>query len=135
MSGKPHVMIPVVLEKLKAAYTMWLSDVEACLYCELSTSTLSDYCQKHPEFRELKEILRNNTKMTAKVVLHESICNTKLENRKQTIEDSKWYLERKAKDEFSTKEIRQIEGELKIDASRIKEMSDSDLDKYINTTV
>lgn len=100
MAGKPHVMTPKMLDNLKKAFSMGFSDKEACLYCGLSYSTLTDYCTKNKDFREIKELLKNNPKIKAKTVVYESITNTEEQNRKQTIDDSKWFLERKCKDEF-----------------------------------
>lgn len=112
MAGKPHVMTSIMLEKLKVAFAMGFTDVEACLYCDLATSTLTDYCSKNPDFRELKEALKEKPKMKAKLVVLNSINNSEKENRKQTIDDAKWYLERKAKNEFGTRtEITGANGE------------------------
>lgn len=104
MAGKPHVMTPEMLEKLKVAFAMGFTDVEACLYCDLATSTLADYCSKNTDFRELKEALKHKPKMKAKLNLLESINSKDALNSKERLDSSKWYLERKAKDEFGTRQ-------------------------------
>jgi hypothetical protein len=103
--GRPTVMTEAVLNKLTFAFSRGLSDREACLYANISTTTLYDYCNDNPEFAEQKELLKDQPKMKAKLNVSEAIEN-------KDFDISKWYLERKAKDEFSTKQT--IDGELKV---------------------
>ncbi|WP_206601387.1 hypothetical protein [Indiicoccus explosivorum] len=74
-----------------------LSDREACLYAGIAPSTLYEYCKDKPEFSERKELLKEQVKMRAKL----NVANL-IERR--DIDLSLWYLERKAKDEFSKKQ-------------------------------
>ena len=46
---------------------MGLSDREACIYADIAVSTLYDYCKKHKEFSERKELLKDNIKMKSKL--------------------------------------------------------------------
>jgi len=94
---RPTVMTDDVVWKLLTAFSYWFSDVEACLYADIWKQALYDYCNKNPEFRDRKEALKNKPKMKAKMNVLEKINN-------KDIDTSKWYLERKAKDEFSTKQ-------------------------------
>ena len=103
--GRPTVMTEEVLQKLEYAFMRGLSDVEACLYADIATTTLYNYCEKNPEFRERKEELKQHTTAQAKLNVAEEIENG-------NVEQSKWWLERKAKDEFSTKQT--VDGELKV---------------------
>lgn len=103
--GRPTVMTKSVLRKLEFAYLKGLTDAEACLYANIGTSTLYDYCNAHPEFAERKELLKKNPVARAKINVAEKI-------EKGDIEASKWYLERRAKDEFSTKQ--EISGDVKV---------------------
>jgi hypothetical protein len=48
----------------------------------------------------LKEDLKNKPKMKAKLVVLNSINSKDVIYRNKTIEDAKWYLERKSKNEF-----------------------------------
>lgn len=95
--GRPTVMTEETLHKLEYAFISGLSDREACLYANIGTTTLYDYCNDNPDFAERKEMLKEQVKMRAKLNISEAI-----ENKDTGI--SKWYLERKAKDEFSTKQ-------------------------------
>jgi hypothetical protein len=54
---------------------------------------------------DLIPTLQSMPKLKAKMNVLESIEDKTKENNRQRLDDSKWYLERKAKDEFSTKEI------------------------------
>lgn len=103
--GRPTVMTEDVINKLIYAFARGLSDREACLYADIACQTLYDYCTKNPEFAEQKEMLKEQPKMQAKLNVSEAINN-------KDADISKWYLERKAKDEFSTKQT--IDGELKV---------------------
>lgn len=89
------------LTELKKAFSMWFNDEEACLFADVWVRALYDYCSANEDFRELKELLKQKPKMKAKLNVIE-IINTKWdEDKKERLETSKWYLERKAKDEFS----------------------------------
>ena len=95
--GRPTVMTDEVIGKLEMLFAKGLSDREACLIADIHPSTLYDYCNANPEFAERKELLKERVKTQAKLNLAEAI-----ENKDADI--SKWYLERKAKDEFSVKQ-------------------------------
>lgn len=85
------------LNKLTFAFARGLSDREACNFADISQQTLYNYCNANPAFLEQKELLKEKPKMKAKLNISEAIDEG-------DIELSKWYLERKAKDEFSTKQ-------------------------------
>ena len=103
--GRPTVMTAEMIEKLEMLFAKGLSDREACLIADINPSTLYNYCNENPEFSERKELLKEKIKIQAKLNIAESI-------EKKDIDDSKWYLERKAKDEFSTKQ--EISGDIKV---------------------
>ena len=95
--GRPTVMTEDVLQKLEYAFMRGLSDVEACVYADICPATLYNYCNDNPDFLERKAVLKEHTKAQAKLNVAEAI-------EKKDVDVSKWYLERKAKDEFSTKQ-------------------------------
>lgn len=101
--GRPTVMTDEVVSKLEQAWSMGCSDLEACLFADISKQTLYDYQAKFPEFIDRKERLKESLVLKARTVIANSL-NNKDENT------AKWYLERKKKDEFSTK----IENETEI---------------------
>lgn len=97
MSGRPTKMTKEVLEKLEVAFLDGHTDEEACLIAEINPSTLYTYCKNHKNFSSKKELLKQNTKMVARRNIVNKIHDG-------DVELSKWYLERKAKEEFSVKQ-------------------------------
>ena len=95
--GRPTVMTPEMIGKLEILFAKGLSDREACQIADINPSTLYDYCNSNPEFAERKELLKEMPRARAKLNVAEAI-------EEKDIDISKWYLERKAKDEFSAKQ-------------------------------
>ena len=115
--GRPTVMTETMIGKLELLFAKGLSDREACLIVDICPTTLYDYCNLHPEFAERKELLKEKTKTQAKLNVAEAIEN-------KDIEVSKWYLERKAKDEFSARQI--IDADVNTDVTINIELSDDE---------
>lgn len=92
--GRPTVMTPEVVAKLEEAFMYAFSDAEACLYANISKNALYDYCQRNPEFTNRKELLKKKPNIKAKLNILKGINSG-------DIDDSKWWLERKSKEEFS----------------------------------
>lgn len=95
-AGRPTDMTPDTVNKLEQAFSMGCSDLEACLFADISKQTLYNYQDKHPEFVDRKAMLKQKMIFKARSVIAEAL-NNKDENT------AKWLLERKLKDEFSTK--------------------------------
>jgi hypothetical protein len=93
--GRPTIMTPELLSKLKEGFLMGFSDEEACSYAQIGKSTLYNYQQANPEFVEEKEEWKNNPILKAKTTIFNDL---------EDVETSKWYLERKAKREFSLRQ-------------------------------
>jgi len=104
-AGRKTIMSDVVIQKLEQAFTYDMTDLEACLYADISKSTLYNYQNAHPEFVERKALLKNSLAMKAKANLAVSI-----NNGDKT--DTKWWLERRRKEEFSLKTEHGILGDL-----------------------
>lgn len=94
--GRPTVMTEDIIAKLEEGFLRGYSDREACLYSDIATSTLYEYCKANPEFAERKELLKESLKIRAKDNVAEELA-------KKNLSLSQWYLERRAKDEFSPK--------------------------------
>lgn len=93
--GRPTIMTPEVVNKLEEAFLLGCSDIEACFYAKISKQTLYNYQDAHPEFVDRKEELKNNpTFIARRTVVNDIATNSDLALK---------YLERKKKDEFSTK--------------------------------
>lgn len=96
-AGAPTKMTKEVVEKLEYAFMKGFNDEQASFYAEIDKGTLYNYCKLNPEFSTKKEMLKNHLVMRAKINVSEAIDGG-------SVLDSKWLLERKAKDEFSTKQ-------------------------------
>lgn len=97
--GRPTVLTPEVIQKLEEAYAIDSTDLEACLYAGIGKSTLYNYQEANPEFVDRKALLKKSLTLKSKINISKSI-------NKGDINDSKWYVERRAKDEFSLREER-----------------------------
>ena len=95
--GRPTVMTEAVLQKLEYGFMKGLTDEQCCGYADISPSTLYNYCNENPEFMERKEQLKNKPSVRAKLNIVDAI-------EEGNAELSKWWLERKEKSEFSTKQ-------------------------------
>ena len=115
--GRPTVMTEAMIGKLEMLFAKGLSDREACLIADITPSTLYDYCNANPEFSERKELLKDKVKIKAKLNISEAI-------EKEDTDMSKWYLERKARDEFSVKQT--IEADVNNEVTINIELSDDD---------
>lgn len=93
--GRPTVITETVLKKLEEAFANGASDDEACFYAGISHQTLYNYQEKHPEFVERKNGLKNMLKYQAKVNIAKEI-----RKKNSQMQINTWYLERKEKGEF-----------------------------------
>lgn len=85
----------LVIAKLEEAFAFGASDLEACYYADISKDALYRYERAHPSFRNRKEQLKERPVLLARQsVLKQMTRDGDLALR---------YLERKKKDEFSTK--------------------------------
>mgnify|MGYP001780696484 CR=1 FL=1 len=118
-TGRPTKLTPETIDKLRTAFLMGCSDIEACLYADISKTALYNYQQKNPEFVDQKERWKEKLTLKARTVIADAL-NKKDENT------AKWYLERKKRDEFSTRqETSGIIGLMKVeepDLEKIKEL-------------
>lgn len=92
--GRPTVITQEVLRKLEEAFSLGCTDLEACLYANISKSTLYDYQKANPDFLERKEKLKEAPILLARKTVIDSLKNPLT---------AQWYLERKKKDEFATR--------------------------------
>jgi len=109
--GRPAKITDIVLSKLEDWFAMGFTDNEACLYADVAPATLYRYIEANPKFWERKELLKDQPKMVAKANLIKSIHSTNPLYTKQKIDDSKWWLERKSRNEFSLRQEIQAEVE------------------------
>lgn len=93
--GRPTAVTDEVLRKLEEAFAIGASDKEACFYADIVPSTLYKYQEKHPEFTERKDALKERPILMAR----QSVVNALANDPDLALK----YLERKRKSEFSTK--------------------------------
>ena|SRR5947209_6807220 len=94
--GRPSKITPEVLAKLQQAFLMECTEEEACALAKIDPATLWRYKQRHPEFCKEIEAYKLNPKIKARATIYKNLDKPKV---------AQWYLERKLKDEFSTKQI------------------------------
>ena len=90
-------MIQETLDKLEQAFVNGCTIDEACLFAGITKPTLYTYFKENPDYRERVDTLRHHPKLKARFNIVKEIEDGK-------VETSKWYLERKAKDEFSLRQ-------------------------------
>jgi hypothetical protein len=93
MLGRPTVMTPKTLDKLREAFLMGCNDKEACVFADISKSTLYDYEKENNDYSDQKETYKSKPVLLARQTIIKAIKNG-------DIRVSMWYLERKARDEF-----------------------------------
>jgi len=103
----------MVIQKLEEIWNIGGSDKEASFYADISPAGLSDYLKKHQKVTERKEALKNSPTLQAR-------RNIASELLKGDVDTSKWYLEKKHSDEFSTKIVNEhkLPDDIKINVTK-----------------
>jgi len=107
-AGRPTLMTESKVKELEDAFSWGCTDLEACCYANISKQTLYNYIEKHPEFLDRKETLKNQPVMKAKRIVHSALNDddlptanrvidrkegTKVKNELSGSVDSKWTVE------------------------------------------
>lgn len=92
--GRPPKIDSACLEKLRHALALGETDENACIYARINPTTFYEYLKRDPDFAEERKQLKLNPILKAKNTIYKSLSDPKV---------AMWYLERKRKDEFSTK--------------------------------
>lgn len=117
--GRPTIMTKKILAKLEGAFALGHSDAEACIIAEIDKATLYRYCNKHRNFATKKELLKHTPAIKARRNIIEALNN-------KDIDTSKWYMERKVKEEFSNRqEVKDVTEEDNEAVKLLKEIIDS----------
>jgi hypothetical protein len=95
-AGAKTKMTDETVEKLKQYFMQGHTKIEACILANIDRGTLHNYCKKYPEFSTLIEELREKPTAIARNIVNKSL-------QEGDKDMAKWYLERKKKDEFSTR--------------------------------
>jgi hypothetical protein len=73
MIGRPTKMTGTTVHKLEQAFLVGCTDREACIYADVSKSTLYNYCRVNPDFMERKELLKNSPQVKAKMIISQAL--------------------------------------------------------------
>lgn len=91
--GRPETINTEIKDQLKQAFAIGASDEEACSYANIACSVLYAYQERHPEFLEEKNRLKQKPILKARQEVVKGLDNNP--------EFSLKFMERKKKDEFS----------------------------------
>lgn len=103
--GRPRKITKEVVGKLEYAFMRGFNISEACDYAAISRDTYYEKLKQSKEFSDRMERAKTNLQRKAKLNLAEAIESGNLD-------ESKYYLERKCKDEFSVKQEINVAGEI-----------------------
>ena len=109
--GQPTKMTESTLQLLREAFSRGCTDTEACCYAEISTSTLYNYCEKNPDFLELKNKLKDMPTMKAKFIVYDALEKEDLSTANRVIDRKEGT---KVKNEHSGPDGKPIETEMTI---------------------
>ena len=96
-AGRPTVMTPEVVSKLEQAFALGCTDLEACLFADISKQTLYSYQHSHPEFVDRKERLKETPVLLARMSVLKSIESDEPACKKIAFD----YLTKRKRDEFA----------------------------------
>ena len=113
--GRPTSMTDDIVNKLEYGFMKGLNTTECCNYANISRQTFYNYVEKNPEFMDRIEELKSNPSTRAKLNVVEAIENGDTDL-------SKWWLERRNKDEFSLKQ--ELSADVKNDVTVVVELVD-----------
>ena len=106
--GRPPKINNEILQKLRTAFMMGCTDVEACLYSEINPRTLYDHQNRHPKFTQLKQYWKEYPVLKARKRLNTAISD---DSDSHTF---KWYLERARRREFGNVQTIEHTGNIEI---------------------
>lgn len=123
--SRPKKITDEVVGKLEYAFSKGFNVTEACNYAEICRDTYYEYLKKNKGFSDKMERAQTNLQRRAKINLAEAIESGDLE-------ESKYYLERKCKDEFSSKQEIRHSGNMNIN-NPISGLTTEELKKLIDS--
>lgn len=109
-----------VLERLRQAFAIGCSVTEACLYAEIDVKTFYNHCPVNSETFQSLKALRDKPLLKARQTVYNSLGQP---------DTARWYLEKKAREEFGSK--LQIDGKIltgemdEEDKKRVLEISEA----------
>lgn len=82
---RPPIITVALVNKLKLSFAVWMTDEQACYFCDISKKTLYNFQKENPRFLQQKDILKHSLSLQARINIWRSI-------KAWDIEDSKWWL-------------------------------------------
>lgn len=110
---KPKKIKDVSWEAIIEAWENGLSDREAAFratklgFDVIKAEDIRRWCKENPDLGELRANLLSDLLSSAKLTIAETLKDA---DSKERVKTARWYLERKAADEFSTKQAVAFEG-------------------------
>ena len=92
--ARPTKQTPEIITKLEQAFSLDCTVAEACFQAGIAESTYFDWSKSDPQFSERMKALKNKMVLKARQTIFNDMSDPTT---------AKWYLERKRKEEFSTK--------------------------------
>ncbi|MDP4120867.1 MAG: hypothetical protein Q8876_07435 [Bacillota bacterium] len=122
--ARPEKITDDIVRKLENAFARGFNVSEACDDAEISRDTYYKKIKKSKSFSDKMERAQTNLVRQAKINLAEAIKGGDLA-------ESKYYLERKCKDEFSTRRELQVGGEMNVN-NPFAGLTSDELRKLVN---
>jgi hypothetical protein len=122
--GRPTIFTPETIQKLEQAFSIGCTDTEATLFANISMAALYDFQNKYPEFVERKRKLKESLTLRSRLNVAQAINA----QTNPDIDLSKWYLERKRKEEFSLRQETEHSGAVR---HSIESLEEKELDNFI----
>lgn len=113
-AGRPTKMTEAVVGKLEYAFSKDFNVCEACDYAGIHRDSYYEWLKKSPEFSDRMEQAQTNLKRKAKMNIADKI-------EEGDTEVTKWFLERRAKNEYSVKQAVEVSG-LADEQSKLSEL-------------
>lgn len=110
-------MTEETVSKIEYGFMKGLNVTECCHYADISRQAFYDYLEKNPDFSDRIEELKSSPSTRAKLNVVEAI-------EAGDTEISKWWLERRNKEEFSIKQ--EIQSDVKENLTITVELSDDE---------
>lgn len=89
-------MTPETVKKLEEGFAQGFSIENACIWANISKQTFYTYCEKNAGFLDRCKTLQKKPLIKSILVINKAL-------NEGDVGTAKWYAERKAKDEFSTR--------------------------------
>jgi flagellar biosynthesis/type III secretory pathway chaperone len=127
-TGRPTMMTPETIKKLKEAFSQGFSIDNACIWAEISKPTFYSYCDKEEGFLDYCKTLQKKPLIKSIVIINKALDEGDLPT-------AKWLAERKGQDEYSLKTKTEHSGEIKSKVVYIEKEEKEEYENHINDTI